>query len=53
MDGDLYAERLADAGVIVRHRCYPKAIHGFSEEDTKEALDWQQYMIDFLKEYVQ
>lgn len=53
LDGDLYAERLADAGVIVRHRCYPKAIHGFSEEETKEALDWQQYMIDFLKEYVQ
>lgn len=33
-EGDLYARRLADAGVPVQHRCEPKMIHGFLTLDT-------------------
>jgi acetyl esterase len=33
-EGDLYAARLAAAGVPVRHRCEPKMIHGFLTLDT-------------------
>ncbi len=29
-EGDAYAERLADAGVEVRHRCYADQIHAFA-----------------------
>ncbi len=28
-EGDAYAARLADAGVVVRHRCYDDMVHGF------------------------
>jgi len=28
-EGDLYASRLIDAGVTVRHRCYDDMVHGF------------------------
>ena len=33
-EGDLYAARLAAAGVPVHHRCEPKMIHGFLTLDT-------------------
>ena len=33
-EGDLYAARLAAAGVPVQHRCEPKMIHGFLTLDT-------------------
>lgn len=33
-EGDLFAARLADAGVPVQHRCEPKMIHGFLTLDT-------------------
>ena len=33
-EGDAYAERLADAGVQVRHRCEAGLIHGFLTLDT-------------------
>ena len=32
--GDLYAARLAGAGVPVLHRCEPRMIHGFLTPDT-------------------
>jgi len=33
-EGDLYAARLAAAGVPVQHRCEPRMIHGFLTLDT-------------------
>ena len=33
-EGDLYAARLAAAGVPVQHRCEPKMVHGFLTLDT-------------------
>jgi acetyl esterase len=33
-EGDTYAERLAVAGVPVRHRCEPRMVHGFLSLDT-------------------
>lgn len=33
-EGDLFAARLAAAGVPVQHRCEPRMIHGFLTLDT-------------------
>jgi acetyl esterase len=32
--GELFAAGLADAGVAVRHRCYPGMVHGFAQFPT-------------------
>lgn len=51
-DGELYAQRLRDAGVDVTYMCFQNVLHGFDEEDTEDARKAQQYYIDNLKRYM-
>lgn len=48
-DGDLYAKKLKEAGVSVKWRCFPEEHHGFTEKSHANALDGQQFFIDFMK----
>lgn len=52
-DGDLYAKRLADAGVPVIHHCYPGVAHGFTELEGPEEISGQNWLIEGLRNILQ
>ncbi len=48
-DGDLYAERLEQAGVTVIHHCFPKALHGFTEGDNEIGEAGRRWLMDSIQ----
>lgn len=51
-DGDIYADKLTDSGVLVFSHCFPGAIHGFTQTQTPEGIKGRQWLMDRLAELV-
>ncbi|MDO5423704.1 MAG: alpha/beta hydrolase [Eubacteriales bacterium] len=49
-DGDLYAERLKEAGVRVIHHCFRNALHGFTEGTDSMAEEGRRWLLDAMDE---
>ena len=51
-DGDLYASKLAKAGVPTIHHCYPGAVHGFTEQEGPDEIPGQNWLIDSIRSLI-